>query len=467
MPVKKSFIFMTILVLACSTAAMAAGGEKGDWELGLYGGAALMDDYIGLSPKDSGLLGARLGFFFTPHFSLEASGQRIFTKSEITIASPLAGTENFDLDIDALRLNGLWTFRAGERTRPFLTIGGGYEKVTPDGFDSNTDLGWNAGGGVRFFCGEHFSLRIDGRMTTTDFSRGDTSERQGNIEASVGASWVFGGAPPKDTDGDGVTDRKDKCPDTPHGCLVDEVGCPKDADGDGVCDGLDACPDTPKGCPVDARGCPLDSDGDGVIDCKDTCPSTPKGATVDANGCPKDTDGDGVFDGVDRCPDTKKGCRVDAAGCPMDGDGDGVCDGLDRCPDTPRGKKVDENGCPTPEPLFEGRKELILKGVNFDTDKWNLDDADKAILDPVAVSLNEWPDVKVEVQGHTDSSGGDKHNLDLSQKRAQSVMDYLVSKGVNAARLTAKGYGETKPIADNKTKEGRAENRRVELDKVE
>jgi OOP family OmpA-OmpF porin len=164
------------------------------------------------------------------------------------------------------------------------------------------------------------------------------------------------------------------------------------------------------------------------------------------------------------------GGPVDARGCPLDTDGDGVIDCKDKCADTPRGAKVDADGCPVKvvAPVIpEGQTALILEGVTFDTDKWDVTDEDKAILDPVAESLKANPGTKVEVQGHTDSTGADKHNMDLSEKRAHSVRDYLISKGVAETQLTWKGYGETKPIADNKTKEGRAKNRRTELDKVE
>jgi len=212
---------------------------------------------------------------------------------------------------------------------------------------------------------------------------------------------------------------------------------------------------------------PRDSDGDGVPDKRDKCPNTPKGAIVDADGCPKDSDGDGVPDGIDRCPDTPKGVIVDEHGCPKDSDGDGVPDGIDRCPDTPRGAKVDAHGCPeAPKaaPLFEpGQKALVLEGVSFDSDKATLLPASQVVLDRVAASLAAWPDVRVEVAGFTDSTNTVKHNAKLSQRRAEAVRDYLTSKGVAPGRLVAKGYGESNPIADNKTKEGRAKNRRVEL----
>ena len=281
---------------------------------------------------------------------------------------------------------------------------------------------------------------------------------------------AWGGGPPPDADKDGVPDRKDKCPDTPAGAKVDLTGCPTDADGDGVFDGIDQCPDTPKGWPVNEKGCPTDKDGDGVPDGADACPDTPKGAKVDAKGCPSDSDGDGVLDGIDECADTPKGAKVDPKGCPLDGDKDGVFDGLDACPESKPGVKVDEKGCeiiPKAPPLFEmEKKNLVLEGVNFEVDRAELTPESLGVLDKVAESLRDWPEVRVEIGGHTDSSGSAAHNRDLSQRRAESVRAYLVSKGISDSRLVAKGYGEDSPIADNKTKEGKAKNRRVELTRV-
>ena len=214
-----------------------------------------------------------------------------------------------------------------------------------------------------------------------------------------------------------------------------------------------------------------DSDGDGVTDGRDQCPDTPQGARVDANGCPRDSDGDGVADGLDRCPDTPRGERVDASGCPMDSDGDGVYDGQDRCPDTPRGTAVDDRGCsekPKSAPLFEGsKKTLVLEGVNFETNSATLTQASHATLDRVADSLKDSPDVRVEISGHTDSMGSAAHNMQLSASRADSVKRYLVSRGVDDSRLVGKGYGEDRPIADNDTAAGRAKNRRVELNRID
>ena len=282
--------------------------------------------------------------------------------------------------------------------------------------------------------------------------------------------------PGKDSDGDGVPDERDKCPNTPKGAVVDAHGCPKDSDGDGVMDGFDKCPDTRKGLKVDASGCPMDSDNDGVLDGLDQCPDTPRGAKVDSRGCSVDSDGDAVADKLDKCPDTPRGTKVDKDGCPVveDSDGDGVPDDKDHCPDTPRGTKVDASGCvlvaaapAAPALIPEKKKSIVLEGVNFDTNSSHLKPESASTLDRVAEGLKENPDVRVEVGGHTDSQGNDAHNMQLSRDRANSVKAYLIGKGVPAKQLQAKGYGETKPIADNKTADGRARNRRVELKRID
>jgi OOP family OmpA-OmpF porin len=207
---------------------------------------------------------------------------------------------------------------------------------------------------------------------------------------------------------------------------------------------------------VDANGCPIDSDKDGVCDGLDRCPDTPAGVKVDAKGCPLDSDGDGVPDDLDKCPDTPKGCIVDKDGCPVDSDGDGVCDGLDKCPDTPKGVPVDETGCPSVE-------KLKLENVHFKILSYVLGEEAKAVLDEIAKTLTAYPQLKVEVQGHCDTTGNDKINDPLSQNRANAVKNYLVKKGIAAERLEAKGYGSRTPIATNATVEGRRLNRRVQF----
>jgi OOP family OmpA-OmpF porin len=236
-----------------------------------------------------------------------------------------------------------------------------------------------------------------------------------------------------------------------------------------VCDGLDQCPNTPKGAIVDAKGCPRDADGDGVPDGIDKCPNTPKGATVDARGCPLDTDGDGVPDGLDKCPNTPKGAIVDAQGCPLDSDNDGVPDGLDKCPNTPLGAKVDRDGCPIE--ILDKETEMLdtgmirLQNVNFETAKADLLPESMPVLDVVGQLLTRWPELRIEIGGHTDSRGKDAYNQTLSEARANAVLQYLLAhfKDLRPEQYTAKGYGESKPLVPNTNALNMAKNRRVEF----
>ncbi len=179
---------------------------------------------------------------------------------------------------------------------------------------------------------------------------------------------------------------------------------------------------------------------------------------VDAQGCPLDSDGDGVPDYKDECPGTPSGVDVNAQGCPLDSDGDGVPDYQDQCPDTPAGEEVNALGCPA---------DLVLHDVNFEFDSATLTSDAEGILDGIAEKLAANESVNVRLEGYTDSVGSASYNKDLSQRRADSVKDYLVSKGVDGDNVTTMGYGEEDPVATNETKEGRAENRRVEMGEQE
>jgi OmpA-OmpF porin, OOP family len=223
------------------------------------------------------------------------------------------------------------------------------------------------------------------------------------------------------------------------------------------------------GCPgkqlLDAPCKVPDSDGDGVVDALDKCPNTPAGRKVNAQGCELDSDGDGVVDALDKCPNTPAGRKVNAQGCELDTDGDGVVDALDKCP-TIFAKTAD--GCPepvaepAPVPVVAPQK-LVLHDVLFETNKATLTQDATATLDQAAASLQEWGHVKVEVAGYADDRGTPEYNEKLSLRRADAVRTYLIGKGVDADRLTTKGYGESNPVADNTTDEGRSANRRVEL----
>lgn len=306
---------------------------------------------------------------------------------------------------------------------------------------------------------------------------------------------------PADTDGDEVPDFLDKCPDTPEAArsTVDEQGCPMDTDKDGVYDYQDECPNTPAEAKegVDARGCLKDTDLDGVYDYLDQCPDTPREAYghTDEKGCLKDTDQDGVYDYIDRCPDTPQEAigKIDEYGCPQDTDKDGVADYLDQCPDTPEEARafVNEIGCPKdtdndsifdyldhcptiagtlvnngcPEIKREVRNlfKKALQGIQFETGKAVIKSQSYGILNEIATVLIENPTWYVEIQGHTDNVGKPEENQILSEARAASVREYLIKAGVPAERMIAKGYGDTKPVADNATAQGRSQNRRVEF----
>jgi OOP family OmpA-OmpF porin len=236
-----------------------------------------------------------------------------------------------------------------------------------------------------------------------------------------------------------------------------------DADGDGVPDHLDECPDTPKGVEVDATGCPIDSDGDGVPDYLDTCPGTPTGVEVDETGCPVDSDGDGVPDELDKCPGTPAGVEVDATGCPVDSDGDGVPDYLDKCPGTPAGVPVDDAGCPIAGVEVAGDEWFVRGQVLFDLNRATIKPEAAEVLLGVANFLRKNQQYMVEIQGNTDSTGPLAWNVKLSEMRAEAVKQYLVINGVEASRLTTKGFGPNEPLAPNNTAEGRAKNRRVDF----
>ena len=280
-----------------------------------------------------------------------------------------------------------------------------------------------------------------------------------------------------DRDLDMVVDKLDICPDVPKGQHPDpaRLGCPiGDRDKDGVIDTEDLCPDVHKGPNPDPNklGCPVgDRDNDGVIDTQDLCPDVPKGETPDPNklGCPAgDKDGDGVVDPKDMCPDVPAGHKPDPAkpGCPLpDRDKDTVVDPEDACPDQPGAPNSDpkKNGCPGLVRIENGQI-AIMQPVFFATNKDVILKKSFPVLDTVTEALKASPFIKkVEVGGHTDDRGKADYNRELSGRRAASVMKYLTDHGIAADKLTAKGYGPDKPIADNKDAKGRERNRRVEF----
>lgn len=471
--------------------APLAAQNAGTVEFGAFGRHTKFDNALAFDDRVG--VGGRLGVFFLRNLSIEVDGSYTPTYSQggdLVRAIPLHGRLIYSLPLGA---------------HGAFLLGGGYThqlfrenyRETESGAGGLLGLRLGTGGGVtiRLDATGDYIFRPETRSPTPQLPGVTQARTNWHLGGQAGLSVMFGGRGdgdrdkdgvrdsadqcpatrsgervdatgcplPKDADGDGVTDNLDRCPSTPAGTAVDATGCPRDSDGDGVVDASDRCPNTPAGTAVDAAGCPKDSDADGVLDAADQCPNTPAGTPVDPNGCPKDSDKDGVIDPRDQCPNTPAGATVDARGCPLDTDGDGVLNATDKCPDTPAGARVDATGCPA---LFGAAASLVLRGVNFQTGRATLLPESQAILDRVAESLNNNPGVNVEVGGHTDNTGSRATNLRLSTSRAITVRDYLISKGVAPARITAKGYGPDMPVASNTTAAGRAANRRVELTKT-
>ena len=283
---------------------------------------------------------------------------------------------------------------------------------------------------------------------------------------------IFGGIsyatpPVRDQDGDGIYDDVDACVTVPEDKdgFQDEDGCPEaDNDNDSIPDTTDKCPNVAEDFDgfEDLDGCPdPDNDDDGIIDANDKCPGDPEDMDgfEDDDGCPDpDNDKDGIGDAADQCPNEPedKDNFQDEDGCPdPDNDNDGILDIDDDCPNDPTNKcGVQINPCEI----------VITEKIFFEYDKDVIKPESYAIIEAVTsvVLSRDWIE-ELQVEGHTDSDGPDDYNLELSQRRAEAVMRYMTDKGVTPGRLTAKGYGETKPIATNKTKGGRAKNRRVQF----
>jgi outer membrane protein OmpA-like peptidoglycan-associated protein len=265
---------------------------------------------------------------------------------------------------------------------------------------------------------------------------------------------AFKGCP--DTDNDGIMDKEDDCP--LDSGLVEFNGCP-DTDGDGISDQDDACPLVYG--EKEFQGCP-DTDKDGIIDGIDDCIETP--GPKENNGCPwPDTDKDGLLDKDDDCP-TIPG-PLENKGCPYtDTDEDGTLDKDDECPNTPG--PVENKGCPVLEEKVVEVLKTAFDNLEFRTGKDIILSDSKPSLEELSEVLSERPTWILEISGHTDNVGNDDKNMVLSKKRAESVKRFLISKGVQESQLVIKFFGETAPIADNKTAEGRQKNRRVEMEVV-
>jgi len=414
------------------------------------------------SERNSALFGVRLGVFFTPMFGVEG---------ELGLVPSEARQTTFDVWNLAYRAQIVAQFRAENpdvKLIPFVLVGGGAMSIVDNGGSKNdaqiakdTDAEFYIGAGLKYRVDNGWGLRADVRLLFPPSSKdGGFTE---DFEALLSIYKEFGRQAPKpppppvddDPDKDGIRGAADKCPNEAE-------------DKDGFQD-EDGCPD-------------LDNDNDGIPDATDKCPNDPedKDGFQDEDGCPDpDNDGDGIPDAQDKCPlepEDKDGFQ-DEDGCPdPDNDNDGVPDAQDKCPLEPETKNgyQDEDGCPDEVPAKVKQFTGVIQGINFQVSDAALQASSYATLDKAVAVLKEFGDLKLEIQGHTDDQPirtGAKYpdNQALSQARADAVKAYLAGKGIDQARLTSRGFGDTIPVESPKDLKGdklnaaRAKNRRVEF----
>jgi outer membrane protein OmpA-like peptidoglycan-associated protein len=464
------------------------------------------DDATGVKSAIGGL--GRVGLWLPYNFSVELEG--VFVGSE---ATDISANPDTTASRSPRMITGsvLYNIPIAGNAWAHLKVGGGstdYGDSVSRGLVSGKSGTALAGAGLRVGIIPDLLARGDLTVSRNRSEAADVSFT--NVGVSLGLSYMLGGKPIPDSDGDGVLENRDRCPDTPTGAQVDGTGCPSDSDADGVPDGVDRCAITALGADVDSTGCTQDSDGDNIADGIDRCPDTESGVLVDPNGCPRDSDGDAIPDGLDRCSETPKGATVDALGCPGDEDGDGVLDGLDRCPRTPTGTTINAQGCPAtqgaaPQPApraapapapsnapapqpgaaaagaaaagaaappgarpggaaAKGRLTPgVIAGVAFASGSARLLSQSYVPLDSIAAILKADTTLKIEIGAHTDNSGTPSENDHLTNLQAEAVRTYLVTKGVNFQQVQARGYGSAFPLTTDNTPRGRAANRRVEL----
>lgn len=434
---RKSVLAAMMSVLVVSPTLMADASKPGDWYFSPNLSYVIADDDRN-ADDDLGLQ-VGVGRVMSQNINLEING--------ITDSLDVSGGGS--IRQHGVGLDGLYFFDRTGRFAPYALVGVGYMNSRLSGSTTDNVMA-SVGAGVMTRFVQDAAMRLEARYR---YDANDqivaTEDAFGDWLINVGVLMPFGGkAAPVAA---AVAAPVVKAAPAPAPVV-------KDSDNDGVLDDQDRCLNTPANAKVDGQGCEVDSDMDGVVDSQDRCPNSAANAKVDARGCEVigDADQDGVPDNADRCPNTPMGNKVDAQGCDLDSDKDGVIDSKDSCPGTAEGVRVDAKGC-----VLEDK--FVLKGVNFETSSAELTADSRRVLDDVVDTLNRHLEIKAEIAGYTDNRGSARLNQSLSQRRAESVRNYLVGKGIAADRLTAKGYGEADPVADNNTTAGQAENRRVEL----
>jgi len=413
----------------------------------------------GDSPKDALIFGGRLGLHFNKWVGIEA---------ELGVSPTSTNDKATNLLIFGYRGSMIVHLSESYWFRPFVLLGyGGMVSLPSDDTVVPQDHWGFLHGGLGFKIGfsDTTGIRVDGRamapwtILSPPIPKGTRIGYNGPDFEVLGSLYLnFGDLPgsrtiyqkqvtvvtPADPDGDGISGSADRCPNVAE-------------DKDGFED-EDGCPDP-------------DNDKDGIPDLRDKCPNEPedKDGFEDEDGCPElDNDKDGINDPRDRCPnepEDKDGFQ-DEDGCPdPDNDNDGVPDARDKCPNEPETKNhyQDDDGCPDEIPVEVKKFTGVIEGINYKTGSAEILPGSYAILDRAVKVLQDFPDVNIEISGHTDSRGKADYNRDLSQRRADSVKNYFISRGVDAKRLTSIGYGMDRPIADNRSQSGRARNRRTEF----
>jgi outer membrane protein OmpA-like peptidoglycan-associated protein len=451
-----------IALLAWGGLSSADEGSALGGEFGVLGGIVLSDeDLTGETGQLDPTLGLRGGSVFSSRFIWYV---------DALFSSVDSGSSLGDARLYTGRTGVEWLFIKNRRSSWFVTGGFGWVQVdynSGDIEDFHRPL-VSAGVGQRFAIGGGRQLRWEVRGdVTVDNRPGLSGEGMNQGLALVGLIWgptgsaLSGG----DSDQDGVSDAKDRCPETPSFALVDRHGCPQDSDGDRVFDGVDQCPGTAYGQQVNPLGCLSDSDEDGVYDTTDACPGTVAGVTVDDWGCPRDRDRDGVPTGLDRCPRTFAGVIVDEFGCALDSDGDGVPDGLDRCPDTPGDVRIDGKGCVASNFLYVPETRTLTLWLDFEINADELSDEGILVLTDVLPVLAA-SEYRFEIGGHLDATSGESDPERLSFKRAEAVRDFLLEQGIEADRLETRGYGTSQPL-ESDLKATRSIHSRIEIKRID
>ena len=442
---KRLSIFIFALIFCFNFFSLNAQDTFNPWSAGLGVNAVNnpiinnSDDLIKYQSWNQDIAGLRInlgryiksGFVFMTDVTLNTIKEKDKDSGEEFSYVSVDGMFKYNLTSSSTQLNTL---------DPYISAGAGYTW-----FDQIGKANLNAGAGLNIWITDFFGINVQSiyKYATNDYGIN-------HFQHSGGIIFKFGGI---DTDKDGIFDNEDECPN--NFGLIQFNGCP-DSDGDGIEDSLDECPLAAG--PIALNGCP-DDDGDGVANKNDECPQ--QIGNIYTKGCP-DKDKDGVADKFDQCPDIPG--AINNKGCPWpDIDKDGVLDKDDECPN--QMGPIENKGCPYPK-LSQRAGEIMdtyAKTILFDLGKADLKPSSYDLLNNVVTIMKVHKQEKFHIAGHTDNTFTKEFNLGLSKDRANTVRNYLISRGINPSRLTAKGYGEEKPVRSNDTNEGRKENRRVEI----